>query len=320
MSRVFISYRRNDAGGHAVRVFERLRDRFGAQYVFFDQDDIEPGDHFPDRIEKAIRSAAVVLVVIGRDWLDALNERANQKTDFVRQEVSIAVERTRNPNDEVVVIPLLVGGATMPTPDQLHGDLRDPICPLFKYQALAFQGPQPDQDHQFERLFACIAKVTGIGPSAPMACAGGPPELSIRAPAAAPRVPWSESAITLQAKDIDNVERAFRVVSRMLLDWPQKTEGHWIERPELSRLRELTLRSAPSMTILLGGPGEGKSAILARLGSLLAERGTLLLAIKADRIPREVVSLRQLDNWIDCGVELAQPRLDGSPSNAVSWC
>ena len=306
MSRIFISYRRSDAGGHAFRVFERLRDRFGEQYVFFDQDAIEPGDDFPERIEKAIRSAAVVLVVIGPDWLDVLNGRAaNQKTDFVRHEVSVAVERKRNPNDKVAVIPLLVGDATMPKPDQLYGDLRDPICPLFKYQALAFQGPQPDQDHQFERLFACIATVTGIGPSAPMARPEGPPELSIRAPAVARRAPRSEPAITLQPKDIDNVERALRVVSRMVLDWPQETEGHWIERPELSQLRELTTRSSPSVTILLGGPGEGKSAILARLGSLLAEDGTLLLAIKADRIPRDVVSLRQLDEWIDCGVELA---------------
>ena len=211
MSRVFISYRRNDTGGHAVRVFERLRRSFGAVYVFFDQDAIEPGDRFPDRIEKAIRSAAVVLVVIGPDWLDALNERAaNRKTDFVRQEVSVAVERTKNPNDKVAVIPLLVGDATMPALDQLHGDLHHSIGPLFEYQALAFRGPQSDQDRQFESLFACIATVTGMGPSAPMARPEGPPELSIRAPAASWRAARSEPAIALQPKDIDKLERAFR--------------------------------------------------------------------------------------------------------------
>lgn len=306
MSRIFISYRRDDARGHAFRVFERLRDWCGEQHVFFDQDAIEPGDDFPDRIEKAVRSAAAVLVVIGPDWLDALNERAaNQKTDFVRQEVSIVVERTRNPNDKLAVIPLLVDDAAMPAYDQLHGDLRDPIGPLFKYQALAFQGPQRDQDHQFGRLFACLSTVTGTTPGAPTARYEGPPELSIRAPAAERRAPRSAPAITLQPNDIDEVELSFRVVSRTLLDWPQETEGHWIERPELSRLHELTTHSSSSMTILLGGPGEGKSAILARLGSLLADDGTLLLAIKADRIPRDVVSLRQLSDWIDCGVDLA---------------
>jgi len=306
MSRIFISYRRNDAGGHAVRVFERLRDRFGAQYVFFDQDDIEPGDHFPDRIKKAIRSAAVVLVVIGPDWLDKLNERvASPKIDFVRREVSIAVERKRNRSDQVEVIPLLVGDATMPVCDQLHGDLRDSIGPLFNFQAQSLQGPQRDQDQQFKYLLDRLAEVCGIVPGGSVAKAGEPPALSIRAPSTGlPASGW-EQPITLLPVDIDRLERTFHPVSRMLLDWPQETEGHWIERPELSRLRELTTRSSPSMTILLGGPGEGKSAILARLGSLLAEDGTLLLAIKADRIPREVVSLRQLDDWIDCGVELA---------------
>ena len=306
MSRIFISYRRSDAGGHAVRVFERLREQFGEQHVFFDQDSIEPGDHFPDHIQNAIRSAAVVLVVIGPDWLDTLNERAtNQKTDFLRREVSIAIERKGNPNDRIEVIPLLVGDAHMPAPDQLHGDLREAIAPLFDYQALAFQGPSRDQDHQFKQLLARIADVSGIAPRVSMAKAGEAPVLSIQASATGFSVSGWVQPITLPPIDIDKLERAFRPVSRMLLDWPQETEGHWIERPELPRLRELTTSSSPSVTILLGGPGEGKSAILARLGALLAEDSAALLAIKADRVPRCVSSLRHLDDWIDCGAELA---------------
>ena len=305
MSRIFVSYRRSDAGGHAFRVFERLRDRFGEQYVFFDQDAIEPGDHFPDHIDKAIRSAAVVLVVIGPGWLEALNERAaNQKTDFVRREVSTAVRRKRNPDDQVEVIPLLVGDATMPAPDQLHCDLRDQVGPLFQYQAQALQGPWREQDQQFKYLLDRLA-ASGIVTEASVADACEPPALSIQAPATRSLVSRWLQPITLPPIDIDRIERAFRPVSRMLLDWPQETAGHWIERPELPRLRESTTRNSPSMTILLGGPGEGKSAILARLGTLLAEDGAVLLAIKADRVPRCVSSLRNLDDWIDCGAELA---------------
>ena len=306
MSPIFISYRRSDAGGHAVRVFERLRGHFGEQYVFFDQDAIEPGDHFPDHIEKAIRSTAVVLVVIGPNWLDELNERAaNRQTDFVRQEVSIAVERKRSTNDRIELIPLLVGDATMPARDQLHADLRDPIGPLFCFQAHALQGPQRDQDGQFKHLLALLADVSGVAPRASMANAGERPVLSIHASTTRSRASGSVDQITLPPIVIDEVERAFRLISRMLLDWPQETAGHWIERPELPRLRELTTRSSPSVTILLGGPGEGKSAILARLGALLVKDGAVLLAIKADRIPRDVSSLRHLDAWIDCGAELA---------------
>ena len=305
MSRVFISYRRSDAGGHAGRVFDRLRDRFGEQHVFFDLDDIEPGDHFPDRIETAIRSATVVLVVIGPDWFEILNKRAaTRTTDFVRREVSIAVERKRNPDDQVEVIPLLVGDATMPALDRLHHDLHASVGPLFDYEALTFHGSQQDQDHQFERLFACISDVAGIVLGASPVRAREPPALSIRASASEVPVPGLAEAITLPSIDVDNVERSFRAVSRMLLDWPQKIDGHWIERPELVKLCELTTRNSPSVTVLLGGPGEGKSAILARLGSFLAEDDAMLLAIKADRIPRDVASLRQLDAWIDCGVDV----------------
>ena len=303
MRQIFISYRRRDAAGHASLIFARLRGRFGDQYVFFDQDDIEPGDHFPGRIEVAIRSAPVVLVVIGLDWLASLNERATSgKIDLVQREVSIAVKRKRNQNDRVEIIPLLVGSAAMPERAHLHGDLRESIAPLFDYEALTFQGSQQDQDNQFERLFDCIAEVAGFGPEAPVDRASELPVLSIVAPASGVPVPGSAPA---HMPDIDKVERAFRAVSRMLLDWPQETDGHWIERPELSRLRDLTTGNSPSVTILLGGPGEGKSAILARLGSLLAEDDTVLLAIKADLILRDVASLRQLNDWIDCGADVA---------------
>ena len=306
MSRIFISYRRTDSGGHAGRIFDRLRDQFGAQDVFFDQDAIEPGDHFPHRIEAAIRSAGVVLVVIGSDWLESLNTRAeDDKIDFVQREVSTAVERKGTADDQIGVIPILVGGATMPERDRLHDNLRDSIGPLFDYQALTFQGGQQDRDQQFKQLFARIEAVLGIVHSESSARFGEPPVVSIQAPTVGSPTPDSARAITLPQIDIDNVERAFHSVSRMLLEWPQEIDGHWIERPELPRLHELTTSRSSSVTILLGGPGEGKSAILARLGLLLAQDGTVLLAMKADHVPREVASLRQLDDWIDCGVELA---------------
>jgi hypothetical protein len=307
MSQIFISYRRTDAGGHAARIFDRLRDQFGAQRVFFDQDAIVPGDHFPRRIETAIRSAEVVLVVIGLDWLESLNARAiDERLDFVQREVSIAVERKGDPEDQVEVIPLLVGGAAMPERDHLHHNLRDSICPLFDYQALTFQGSQHDQDNQFDRLYARIVEVAETVSGIVKGRSDEPPLLSIGATAIKSRVPGMARGLTLPSIDVDKFERSFRAVSRMLLDWPQEMDGHWIERAELARLVELTSRSSPSVTLLLGGPGEGKSAILARVGTLLARDGTVLLAIKADLLPRAVTSLRQLDDWVGCGdVELA---------------
>ena len=306
MRRIFISYRRTDAGGHAGRIFDRLRHRFGAQYVFFDQDAIEPGDHFPNRIEAAVRSAEVVLVVIGQDWLESLNARAeDDKIDFVQREVSIAVERKGTADAQIEVIPILVGGATMPERDNLRDDLHDSIGRLFDYQAHGFHGSQRDVDDQFERLFARILEVSGVVPGPSTDGADATPVSFVREPTTELPVTGSAPAITRPPMDIDNVERALHTVSRMLLVWPQEIDGHWIERPELPLLHELITSNSPSVTILLGGPGEGKSAILARLGSLLTEGRTVLLAIKADRLPRDVASLRQLDDWIDCGVDVA---------------
>ena len=106
--------------------------------------------------------------------------------------------------------------------------------------------------------------------------------------------------------DIEAIGHAFGAVSEALLGWPQDTGGQWIERPELERLRELAMRDQPAVTALLGEPGGGKSAIFARLGSQLSEDGTILLAIKADRVPRTVATLTELDAWIGCEIPAAE--------------
>jgi hypothetical protein len=46
MAGIFISYRRDDASGHAGRLFDRLAARFGRDRVFMDVTDIAPGEDF----------------------------------------------------------------------------------------------------------------------------------------------------------------------------------------------------------------------------------------------------------------------------------
>jgi len=98
--------------------------------------------------------------------------------------------------------------------------------------------------------------------------------------------------------DIAAVSRAFGTSSQMLLGWPQEINGCWMERPELESLYALAVSDTAKATVLLGGPGSGKSALLARLGVHLANEGVLLLAIKADQVPRQVSTLEALDRWI----------------------
>ena len=65
---IFISYRRNDAGGHAGRLFDALKSEFGNDSLYYDRCSITPGEAFPSSLEAAIDGASVVLVIIGTDW------------------------------------------------------------------------------------------------------------------------------------------------------------------------------------------------------------------------------------------------------------
>jgi hypothetical protein len=120
-SRIFISYRRDDAPAYAGRLFDQLSERFGESQVFMDVDTLEPGVDFFDHIEQSIGTAAVLIAVIGKGWANAVDEdgrrRLDKPDDWVRLEVGGALRR------DIRVIPVLVGGAQMPEPQELPEDL-----------------------------------------------------------------------------------------------------------------------------------------------------------------------------------------------------
>jgi hypothetical protein len=110
---IFISYRREDGAAFAGRLFDRLSGRFGAERVFMDVDDIEPGRDFVAAIEEAVAASSVLLVVIGRSWL----RREIDDEDFVHREILAALRQG------LKVIPILIEGASMPAAADLPGDL-----------------------------------------------------------------------------------------------------------------------------------------------------------------------------------------------------
>ena len=113
MANIFISYRREDSGGHAGRLCDRLSARFGDDRVFMDLQDIAPGQDFPRSIDETIASCDCVIAVIGPRWLEAMQKRAGMAEDFVHREIAAALLRN------ITVIPVLVGGAGMPSAGQL---------------------------------------------------------------------------------------------------------------------------------------------------------------------------------------------------------
>ena len=122
MASIFISYRREDTIAYAGRLYDRLHSHFGRMYqVFMDLDTIPPGADFIETIQRTVGSCHVLIAVIGRQWLTAVDNqgrlRLHNPEDFVRQEIQAALDRN------IRVIPILVGGARMPTSQDLPPEL-----------------------------------------------------------------------------------------------------------------------------------------------------------------------------------------------------
>ena len=123
MAGIFISYRRDDAGGWAGRVRDRLHADFPGVPIFMDVDAIGPGARWRDEITKALAAADVFLAVLDRDFARADSRgrrRLEEPNDPVRHELAAALTR-----EDVTVIPVLVGGATMPAAEELPADVAE---------------------------------------------------------------------------------------------------------------------------------------------------------------------------------------------------
>jgi hypothetical protein len=155
VARIFISYRRNDSSGWVGRLASDLESRFGAGAVFKDIDTIEAGEDFVAVIEQALQSCSVVLVVIGPDWSSVQDKsgarRLHDPDDLVRLEVAKAIQR-----HDLRVIPVLVGGAGMPTANELPEDLRS------LSRRNAFDLSDKRWDYDLAKLADTLAKVPGL--------------------------------------------------------------------------------------------------------------------------------------------------------------
>lgn len=121
-SGVFISYRRDDERSFAGRLYDRLLSRFGEHQIFMDVDSIELGLDFTDVIGDRLEQTRVMLVVMGRKWLECSDHdggrRLDNPDDFVRIEVETALARR-----DVRVIPVLVDEAAVPKSSDLPPSL-----------------------------------------------------------------------------------------------------------------------------------------------------------------------------------------------------
>jgi formylglycine-generating enzyme required for sulfatase activity len=170
MTRVFISYRRDDSADVTGRIFDHLHAHFGQEVLLFRDVDVIPfGADFRKVIRQAVEGCQVLLAVIGPTWVGVTDatgtRRLDDSRDFVRLEIEAALSR------DVPVIPVLVGKARMPREEELPESLR----PIVYRHGIEVRR-DPDFKRDVETLIRGLGRIlkTPADPVAPPPTAAPP--------------------------------------------------------------------------------------------------------------------------------------------------
>jgi pterin-4a-carbinolamine dehydratase len=137
---VFISYRRQDSSAAARWLNQSIRSTFGPATVFMDTETIRTGDEWPEKIKQALRSATVLIAVIGPNWLRIADKhgrrRIDDENDWVRNEIVHALTTKIN------LMPLLLSGE----PPLDEAALPPEMQKLSRYQAFELRDARWEDD------------------------------------------------------------------------------------------------------------------------------------------------------------------------------
>jgi hypothetical protein len=118
----FLIYRSADEPYGVQLLDQALSALFGDEVVFLASKSIRPGEDWEKRRLAAVAASAAVLVIIGRNWLDAKDAEGRPKlekpADFVRREIRAGLDLGKK------VIPVRLGVPRL-TPEVLPEALRD---------------------------------------------------------------------------------------------------------------------------------------------------------------------------------------------------
>ena len=127
MSKIFISYRRQDLRPVATLIYDPLAKhfeaKFGAGAVFMDVHGIPLGVNFRSYLNEQVAGAELLLALIADRWLTAVDEdgarRIDSPNDFVRIEIEAALKRG------IPVVPVYVDDAKFLREADLPDGLKD---------------------------------------------------------------------------------------------------------------------------------------------------------------------------------------------------
>lgn len=216
---VFINYRREDTEAYARLLHDRLAPAYGAENVFLDVVNLTPGLQWLEQIKERSAASGACLVLIGPRWMASMTERAQSRfekptDDIVKREIEFALSR----GSSVQVIPVLVGGAQMPSGDGLPRSIRA----LMSLHAMEVRHAHFDED--VERLMRTLAEIGERfraasdgrvnSDSAGAAREGGVAARALPRPSSHSASSGAFSEVTVRAPD----ERHYETVIRYLLD------------------------------------------------------------------------------------------------------
>jgi pterin-4a-carbinolamine dehydratase len=120
---IFLSYRRADTAPHTLALKLELEGQLRAARVFVDTHTIQGGDVWPSQIENALKSAKVVVPVIGKAWLAKEADgtrRIDNDEDWVHREIRLALALKKG-----ALVPLLVDDARPLRAQELPAELQE---------------------------------------------------------------------------------------------------------------------------------------------------------------------------------------------------
>ncbi len=157
---VFINYRGQDSHSYGALLYTELARRFGAENVFMDAESIPAGTDFVGELLGRVRSAEVMLAVIGPRWLTITDpfgrRRLDDPDDWIRRELAEAFAAG------VRVIPVLTDHAELPREAELPAEIA--ALSRCQHRHLRRREPTADLDHIVADLTSLVAAEATLKP------------------------------------------------------------------------------------------------------------------------------------------------------------
>jgi hypothetical protein len=235
---LFVSYRRSDSQPWTGRLADDLRDHFGRARVYRDLDVNRAAVDFRAQVADGLAQARAVVAVIGPTWTSIRGSsgapRLAEGNDLVRLELEWAF------GQGVPLVPVLVGGASMPLEAQLPGSIRS----LARLQGLRLG----DEDWRYD-MGRLIEVLEGFGVT--------------------PGIDDEKDEHTVDLTAARSYERTFRASRRRafdavaatveLLHYPRKGE-----QPEAAKVVFEVMSREVSCSVVDSGPGSSRVVVTMR--------------------------------------------------------